>query len=100
MFDCSDLEDGLILQNTHYEEHTWQTPLFTESASWALLSLKNAISGIQMDAGGYATLAECVLGRKVWILGSDPNNGVPHKRGFEAGRSIWYPIVMNKGDQL
>lgn len=99
------MEDGQVLANVHYPDHSWSTDFYSDSAAWALLSLNHAISATHIDAGGYATFVEVVEGQKIWFIGGNdegvfPTRDIPTGAGFDESFTNWYPVVLNKGDQL
>lgn len=94
------MEDVVSLSTIDSEMYSWGLDLYTASALWGSLYLANAVSGISMESGGYGLYLECQQGCMLIFLGGDPKDGGPDLSGFSPGQSLWFPIMLQKGDQL
>ncbi|TDL20867.1 hypothetical protein BD410DRAFT_841055 [Rickenella mellea] len=100
LVDVSELSDGDHLSANEYRDKTWCTRWPIDCLSWALVASRRAVSGKHIDATGFATWLQIVLGAKLWYIARE--YPLPTKDGWSDDHSAykWQVVVLRAGDTL
>lgn len=99
----SELDDGRTYIFRNNKEFTWSTKLGMDEVPslWALITTESAISTTHIDAAGFATYVQPLLGHKLWFVGESIDRGVGERESGWLKSPISYQCVYLKpGDGL
>ena len=94
------LDDSTMFMDEHSRFFSWKTLPPVDSLQWLIAANTSAVSEAHVDAGGFATWVDILLGEKIWYIAVEKEGRTPPRDGFRIDDFLWIGIHLRKGDRL